>query len=60
MNKLSSRRALRLALPLIAILASTALSIAHAAEPETTDSWTINMKDADIRDFIEQISSISK
>ena len=59
MSKLSSRLALRLALPLIAILASTALSMANAIEPETTDSWTINMKDADIRDFIEQISTIS-
>ncbi|MBU0902244.1 MAG: type II secretion system secretin GspD [Gammaproteobacteria bacterium] len=59
MSKLSSRLALRLALPLIAILASTALSMANATEPETTDSWTINMKDADIRDFIEQISTIS-
>lgn len=59
MIKLSSRLALRLALPFIAILASTALSLANAAEPGSTDSWTINMKDADIRDFIEQISSIS-
>ena len=59
MSKLSSRLALRLALPLIAILASTALSLANAAEQEAADSWTINMKDADIRDFIEQISTIS-
>lgn len=59
MIKLSSRPVLRLALPLIAFLASTALSLAHAAEPQTADSWTINMKDADIRDFIEQISTIS-
>ncbi len=42
----------------LALLAST---FSHAAQSsaEPDESWTINMQSADIRDFIEQISSIS-
>ena len=41
--------------PLPAAVANTANGITSAQG----ENWTINMKDADIRDFIEQISSIS-
>ena len=54
-------------LPLALCLAMGCISLpllAQAAEPAAVtaqqgETWTINMKDADIRDFIEQVSSIS-
>lgn len=55
-------------LPLALLLAMTCIgltpTLTHAAPAagvtaQQDESWTINMKDADIRDFIEQVSSIS-
>ncbi|WP_447590827.1 type II secretion system secretin GspD [Aquipseudomonas campi] len=55
-------------LPLALLLAMTCIgltpTLTHAAPTagvtaQQDESWTINMKDADIRDFIEQVSSIS-
>ncbi|MWV18187.1 type II secretion system secretin GspD [Pseudomonas sp. L-22-4S-12] len=55
-------------LPLALLLAISCLgaplppaqaAITAGASSQQGESWTINMKDADIRDFIEQVSSIS-
>lgn len=55
-------------LPLALLLAVSCLgaplppaqaAIATGASSQQGETWTINMKDADIRDFIEQVSSIS-
>lgn len=55
-------------LPLALLLAISCLgaplspaqaAIATGATSQQGETWTINMKDADIRDFIEQVSSIS-
>lgn len=40
-------------------LPSAQAAIATGATSQQGETWTINMKDADIRDFIEQVSSIS-
>lgn len=58
-----SRRHLPLVLLLTAGCFGTALPPAFAAEPAAAtrgaETWTINMKDADIRDFIDQVAEIS-
>ncbi|MEE1951556.1 type II secretion system secretin GspD [Pseudomonas alcaligenes] len=55
-------------LPLILLLAAGCLGaplpVAFAAQPaaavtQGAETWTINMKDADIRDFIDQVAEIS-
>lgn len=35
------------------------LPVAPASATQTEERWTINMRDADIEDFVEQIASIS-
>lgn len=54
--------------PLLALLATSLLAAPlpllaaeQGIEPSTTrqDGWTINLKDADIRAFIDQISQLS-
>ena len=55
-------------LPLVLLLAAGCLGaplpVAFAAQPaaavtQGAETWTINMKDADIRDFIDQVAEIS-
>ena len=55
-------------LPLVLLLAAGCLGaplpMAFAAQPaaavtQGAETWTINMKDADIRDFIDQVAEIS-
>ncbi|AMR66587.1 type II secretion system secretin GspD [Aquipseudomonas alcaligenes] len=55
-------------LPLVLLLAAGCLGaplpVAFAAQPaaavtQGAETWTINMKDADIRDFIDQVADIS-
>ncbi|MDG9927018.1 MULTISPECIES: type II secretion system secretin GspD [unclassified Pseudomonas] len=62
-SKFLSRKHLPLVLLLTAGCFGTALPPAFAAEPaaatQGAETWTINMKDADIRDFIDQVAEIS-
>lgn len=66
MPRCSTRSAQRLS-PLFLVLSLAVLGLAppvHPAPAETAaaqeeEQWTINMKDAEIGDFIEQVSSIS-
>ncbi|MEK1907205.1 MAG: type II secretion system secretin GspD [Pseudomonas sp.] len=63
-SKLASPKHLPLALCLAISCLGAPLPMAMAAETgaavtQQDETWTINMKDADIRDFIEQVSSIS-
>jgi general secretion pathway protein D len=62
-SKFLSRKHLPLVLLLTAGCFGTALPPAYAAEPaaatQGAETWTINMKDADIRDFIDQVAEIS-
>ena len=50
---------LRFLLLLAGGLLSAALVQAEPAEQDTSGLWTINMRDTDIRDFTEQVASIS-
>ncbi|SIQ28552.1 type II secretion system secretin GspD [Aquipseudomonas alcaligenes] len=59
-----SPKRLPLALLLAAGCLSAPLPVAFAAQPaaavtQGAETWTINMKDADIRDFIDQVAEIS-
>ncbi|WP_052080968.1 type II secretion system secretin GspD [Pseudomonas sp. ML96] len=62
-HKLLSPKRLPLALLLAASCLAAPLPVAYAAEPakvtQGAETWTINMKDADIRDFIDQVAEIS-
>jgi general secretion pathway protein D len=62
-SKLPSQKRLTLALLLAASCLGGPLPMAVAAEPaavtQGAETWTINMKDADIRDFIDQVAQIS-
>ncbi|WP_394559011.1 type II secretion system secretin GspD [Aquipseudomonas alcaligenes] len=62
-RKLLSPKRLPLALLLAASCLAAPLPVAFAAEPakvtQGAETWTINMKDADIRDFIDQVAEIS-
>jgi general secretion pathway protein D len=51
--------ALLLRLLVVAGLLGAALAQANPAEQDPAGRWTINMRDADIRDFTEQVASIS-
>ncbi|WP_137972541.1 type II secretion system secretin GspD [Pseudomonas sp. F(2018)] len=62
-SKFLSQKRLPLALLLAASCLAAPLPQAIAAEPaaatQGAETWTINMKDADIRDFIDQVAEIS-
>lgn len=63
-RKFLSPKRLPLALLLAAGCLGAPLPVAFAAQPaaavtQGAETWTINMKDADIRDFIDQVAEIS-
>ena len=63
-RKLLSPKRLPLVLLLAAGCLGAPLPVAFAAQPaaavtQGAETWTINMKDADIRDFIDQVAEIS-
>jgi general secretion pathway protein D len=62
-SRIPPHKRLPLALLLAASCLAAPLPLVHAAEPvavsQGAETWTINMKDADIRDFIDQVAQIS-
>ncbi|MBH2031763.1 MAG: type II secretion system secretin GspD [Pseudomonadales bacterium] len=59
MNTAITLRAAALCLALLGLPAGSPLLAAPASNEQAEERWTINMRDADIEDFVEQIASIS-